>query len=105
VTGDGILLFESVYTCARAINERWFERARLRGQWSVRVAYDPSNLDMIYLLDPAAPMQFHACHLAEASAAHRQLSAAEIARMPRGQSAAPAPALRTTAHGIASFAG
>lgn len=104
VTGDGIVLFESLYTCARAINERWFERARLRGQWSVKVAYDPANLDMIYLLDPAAPMQFHACHMADASAAHRHLSAVEIGRMPRGQSAAPALSLRTTTQSLASFA-
>jgi hypothetical protein len=50
--------------------------ARLRGAWSVKLAYDPSNLDMVYLLDPSAPMQFHACHLADASAAHQKLSAA-----------------------------
>jgi hypothetical protein len=104
VSGDGIVLFESLYTCARAINERWFERARLRGQWSVKVAYDPANLDMIYLLDPAAPMQFHACHLSDASAAHRHLSAVEIERMPRGQAAAPALPVRTTTQSFASFA-
>jgi hypothetical protein len=103
VTGDGIVLFESLYTCARAINERWFERARLRGQWSVKVAYDPANLDMIYLLDPGAPMQFHVCHMAEASAAHRHLSAVEIEHMPRGQSTAPALSLRTTTQSFASF--
>jgi putative transposase len=104
VTGDGIVLFESLYTCARAINERWSERARLRGQWSVKVAYDPANLDMIYLLDPTAPMQFHACHMADASAAHRHLSAVEIERMPRGHSAAPALSLRTTTQSFPSFA-
>lgn len=104
VTGDGIVLFDSIYTCARAINERWFERARLRGQWSVKIAYDPSDLELVYLLDPAAPMQFHACHLADASAAHRHLSAVEIGRLPRAQSAAPAPPLRSTTQSFASFA-
>jgi putative transposase len=104
VGAGGIRLFESTYTCARAINERWFDRARLRGPWSVRVAYDPSNLDMIYLLDPAAPMQFHACHLDDACAAQRNLSAEEIARMPR-ESSASASAARSASPAFASFAG
>lgn len=105
VTVDGIRLFESSYTCARAINERWFDRARLRGQWSVKVAYDPANLDLVYLLDPAAPMQFHACHLDEASSAQRHLSAEEIARLPRAAAGAAAPAARSGAPAFASFAG
>lgn len=65
VTADGILLQGRVYTCARAIGERWFERARLRGAWSVRVAYDPAGMETVYLLDPATPMQFHPCQLVE----------------------------------------
>ena len=105
VGADGIRLFESTYTCARAINERWFDRARLRGHWSVKVAYDPSNLDMIYLLDPAAPMQFHACHLDDACAAQRHLSAEEIARLPRGAAPAPVAAARSGAPALVSFAG
>jgi hypothetical protein len=78
VTADGIHLFDSSYTCARAINERWYDRVRLRGQWNVKVAYDPANLDMIYLLDPAAPMQFHACHMNDDMGEVRQLSAVEL---------------------------
>ncbi|MRW93869.1 hypothetical protein GJ699_28145 [Duganella sp. FT80W] len=105
VTADGITLFDSIYTCGRATNERWFERARLRGAWHVRVAYDPANLDMVFLLDPSAPMQFHACHLADVSAAHLHLSAAEIAHLPRGQAALPAAALRSTTQSYASLVG
>jgi len=105
VTADGIALFDSLYTCARAINERWLERARVRGQWQVKVAYDPANMDMVYLLDAAAPMQFHACHLADASIAHQHLSLAEIGRLPRTTAAIPAPPLRSTTQGYASFVG
>ncbi|MBV6321556.1 Mu transposase C-terminal domain-containing protein [Duganella violaceipulchra] len=104
VTGDGIVLFDSVYTCARAINERWFERARLRGQWQVRVAYDPADMDMIYLLDAGAPMQFHACHMADSSSAQRHLAAAEIACLPQAIPAISALPLRSTTHAVASFA-
>jgi len=105
VTSDGIALLDSLYTCARAISERWFERARMRGAWSVKLAYDPSNLDTVYLLDSSAPLQFHACHLADASAAHQNLSAAEIARLPRHHAALPGAAMRTTSPGLRSFVG
>jgi hypothetical protein len=101
VSADGIRLFEGNYTCARAINERWFDRARLRGQWTIKVAYDPSNLDLVYLLDPAAPMQFHACHLTDAGAAQRKLSVEEIARLPREADAARVQ--RGTVNSFASF--
>jgi hypothetical protein len=111
VSGDGLLLFGGRYTCARAIDERWFERARLRGGWSVDVAYDPANLDMLYLLDPSAPMQFHACHLADDDGARRRLSAAETALLPAADTAAPVPApatapaaaARGATHSFASF--
>jgi hypothetical protein len=67
VTASGIALNDSVYTCARAINERWYERARLRGSWPVKVAYDPACMETVYLLDPSAPMQFHACQITSAA--------------------------------------
>ncbi|MBV7538358.1 Mu transposase C-terminal domain-containing protein [Duganella sp. sic0402] len=67
VTAAGIALNDSVYTCARAINERWYERARLRGSWPVKVAYDPACMETVYLLDPSTPMQFHACQITSAA--------------------------------------
>jgi hypothetical protein len=69
VTADGIRLADSVYTCARAISERWYERARQRGSWNVKLAYDPASMETVYLLDPATPMQFHPCQLIEAGIA------------------------------------
>lgn len=104
---DGIHFADSIYTCARAVQERWYERARQRGSWQVKVAHDPSNLDTIYLLDAAAPMQFHACHLADASGVRRHLSAVEMAYLPAAV-AVTAPALatvRTNVPALVSFAG
>lgn len=105
VSSEGIALFDGLYTCARAISERWFERARQRGAWSVKLAYDPANLDLVYLLDASAPLQFHACHLTDASAAHQNLSMAEIARLPRLHVPLPGAPLRTTASSLRSFVG
>jgi hypothetical protein len=110
VHGDGIHFAESIYSCARAVQERWYERARQRGSWQVKVAHDPSNLDTIYLLDAAAPMQFHACHLADAgdaasAAARRNLSAAEMAYLPPATAAISTNAARSDAPALVSFAG
>ena len=57
------------------------ERARQRGRWTVRVACDTGNVDCVYLLDPATPLQFHLCHVADRSQAHRALSVAELAHL------------------------
>jgi hypothetical protein len=84
VTAEGICLNGTYYSCARAQEGRWFERAAQRGQWHVKVACDTASLDTVYLLDPQAPMHFHACHIAERSVAHRRLSSAEVARLRAG---------------------
>ncbi|WP_093555549.1 Mu transposase C-terminal domain-containing protein [Pseudoduganella namucuonensis] len=101
VTADGICLNGLYYSCARAEQEQWFERARQRGQWPVKVAVDASSLDMVYLLDPHAPMHFHACHLTEESSAHRRLSAAEVCHLPVATLVAPhQPQLPATHFGL-----
>jgi putative transposase len=68
VTAEGIFLNGCYYSCARAAGERWFERARQRGRWTVRVACDPGDPDAVYLLDASAPTQFHRCHAITAPA-------------------------------------
>jgi len=78
VTAQGIRVQGNHYECVRALDEQWFDRAAKHGQWPVKVAYDPASLDMVYLLDPRAPMHFHACHLADGSSMHRRLSSIEL---------------------------
>ncbi|GAB2869253.1 hypothetical protein GCM10027277_43010 [Pseudoduganella ginsengisoli] len=85
VTAQGIRVQGSHYECVRALDELWFERAARHGQWPVKVAYDPASLDMVYLLDPRAPMHFHACHLADGSSAHRRLSSMELSLLRAAQ--------------------
>jgi hypothetical protein len=81
VTLNGIRLRGIFYTCQKALEERWFDKARQRGNWKVKVSYDPRNLDEIYLHDSAVPMQFQACHLTERSRAHRQISVWELEQL------------------------
>jgi len=68
----------------------------------VRVAYDPANLDLIYLLDASAPMQFHTCHVLDNGAA-QHLSEVELALLPRTAAVYSPPSLRATTHTFTSF--
>lgn len=81
VTLNGIRLRGLFYTCQKALEERWFDKARQRGNWKVTVSFDPRNLDEIYLHDPVASMQFQICQLTERSRAHRQISVWELGQL------------------------
>ncbi|MBI5922891.1 MAG: DDE-type integrase/transposase/recombinase [Betaproteobacteria bacterium] len=78
VTPNGIRLFGVYYTSARAVEERWFDRARQKGVWKVPVSYDPRDLNEIYLHDSMAAMTFQTCHMTERSRAYKEMSMWEI---------------------------
>lgn len=78
ITVNGIRLMGLFYTCQKAIEERWFDKARQGGVRKVKVSYDPRDRDEIYLHDSASPMQFQACQLTERSRAYRKTSVWEV---------------------------
>lgn len=49
VTERGIRFEKLFYTCELAVREQWFVKARVGKTWKIPVAYDPRNLDTIYL--------------------------------------------------------
>ena len=49
VTFRGIKFRGLFYSCDRAIQERWYERARTSRSWQINVAYDPRIVDTIFL--------------------------------------------------------
>ncbi len=49
ITQYGIKFNNMFYSCQRAIEEQWFERARNKGTWKESIAYDPRNMDFIYI--------------------------------------------------------
>ncbi|MBV6716561.1 Mu transposase C-terminal domain-containing protein [Paenibacillus chitinolyticus] len=54
VTFDRGIYFRKMklgYTCDMAKESGWFEKARNSGVWSVKITYDPRNLNHIYLPD------------------------------------------------------
>ncbi len=77
VTGEGIRFKHCLYSCPRAIQEHWFERAR-RKSWKVRISYDPSNMDNVYLRDEAAPLEYAVCSLTDKSRLYRAKTLWEI---------------------------
>ena len=81
VTLNGIRLRGVFYTCQKALEERWFDRARQRGTWKVKVSYDPRNLDEIYLHDEQAPQQFQTCSMTERSRAFHDASLWELGQL------------------------
>lgn len=92
VTAQGIKFFGCYYSCSKAMEEHWFERARQEGRWKVRASYDPRLMDSIYLHD--ARKSFIPSSLTDRSSDFRGMSLCEIDqihRLNRSQSAEHAP--------------
>ena len=93
VTAEGISFYGCFYSCRTAIEEHWFERARQRGSWKVRISYDPRCMDTIYLHDDRE--SFIPCALTARSQDFRTMTLWEIdqiRQINRALSAAHAPA-------------
>jgi len=62
VTSKGIYFKGIYYTCDRAIDEQWFEKARSNKSWKVDVHYDPRDMSSIYI-KPNNCNDFELCRL------------------------------------------
>ncbi|HQT61414.1 MAG TPA: DDE-type integrase/transposase/recombinase [Acidiphilium sp.] len=78
VTELGIRFKSAYYTCALAMEQRWFDKARQEKRWQIEVAYDPRCLDYIYLAADDGEQSFHECTMTPRSRALRQVSLPEI---------------------------
>ncbi|MBF5096020.1 transposase [Azospirillum sp. INR13] len=79
VTPHGIRFYGCFYTCAKAMAEHWFDRARQRGSWTVRVSYDPRCLNEVYLHGTdGGRIRFVPCVMTDRSAAYRDRTLWEI---------------------------
>lgn len=81
VTAQGIRFWGCSYSCSKALEEHWFERARQKGKWKVRVSYDPRLMDDIYVHEDAFGTQYVTCSLTDASADYRGKSLWEIEQL------------------------
>lgn len=81
VTAQGIRFYGCFFSCRKAIEDHWFERARQRGTWAVRVSYEPRCLDEIYVHDGTNPARFLACNLTDRSRPYQGKTLWEIDQM------------------------
>lgn len=78
VTEFGIQFKGSYYSCARAIEERWFDQARISGRSKVTVSYDLRDLDNLYLHDTSDPSRFDVLNRTQRSRAYEHQSGWDI---------------------------
>jgi hypothetical protein len=78
VKSSGIRYFGCNYSCPLAIEEHWFDKARQRKTWKVRISYDPRCMDSIWLHGEPGQPQFIACSLTDPSRMHEGKSLWEI---------------------------
>ena len=74
VTPFGIRHCGGFYTCTKAVEERWFDRARQDTRWSVKISYDPRDMNHVYLHREGGKLAFDLCSLTDRSRAYRELS-------------------------------
>lgn len=78
VTEHGIRFYSNYYTCQEAMAEHWFERARQKGKWKVRVSYEPRLMDEIYLHQKGGRTRFVPCAMTDRTADFRGKTLWEI---------------------------
>ncbi len=81
VTAQGIRFYGCFYSCAQALEEHWFEKARQTRSWKIPISYEPRLMDAIWLRDPKGREPFIPCALTERSAEMRGMSLWEIDQM------------------------
>lgn len=85
VTTNGIRYKGCFYSCSKAVEERWFDRARQSISWHVNISYDPRCMDEIYLHDSDSKKRYQSCQLTERSRADRGMSLWEIDQLQIGR--------------------
>lgn len=58
VTEKGIYFKKLYYTCPKAREEQWFERARKNGRYAVDISYDPRDMSSVYIWDKDGERSF-----------------------------------------------
>ena len=70
VRREGIYHQGAFYTCPKAIEENWFERARTRGRFKVWISFDDRHTENIYVHDAKSAKGFQVATLTSGSS-HR----------------------------------
>ncbi|MBD7937595.1 MULTISPECIES: Mu transposase C-terminal domain-containing protein [Bacillaceae] len=76
ITPKGINFGGLYYTCAKALKERWFSKARIKGSWSMGVHYDPQDVSNIYIRIDR--LNYEVCSLIEQYEMYRGVKMEEV---------------------------
>jgi hypothetical protein len=74
VTELGLKFKGNYYTTAKAVEDRWFDRARQQGRWQVPVSYDTRDIDRICVHDPKSASRYSIATLTDRSRANKHLT-------------------------------
>ena len=77
VTKNGIVYKRIRYACEKALKEGWFEKAREKGSWSIKIMFDPRVVEYIYILDETAK-EFQKCTILNNSSRYMKKSFDDI---------------------------
>lgn len=77
VTRDGIYFQKRHYTCDIALQDGWYDRAGQKGRFSIEVAYDPRNVNYIYIPKKDGTGSFE-CQLLDQYVRFRDCRAEEV---------------------------
>jgi len=55
VTEKGIKFKNMYYTCEKAVEQQWFSQVRIKKSWTCCIAYDPRDLNHIFILEFEIP--------------------------------------------------
>lgn len=78
VTELGLKFMGNFYTTPKAVQERWFDRARQQGRWELSVSYDTRDFDQICVHDPKSASRYAVASLTDRSRANKHLTLCEI---------------------------
>ncbi|MFK9095166.1 Mu transposase C-terminal domain-containing protein [Bacillus salipaludis] len=77
VNHKGIQFKGISYSCEKALKEAWFENARMKGSWKIKLAYDSRNMSHVYVVDDSLGY-FEECYMLDVSKRYEVLSLDEI---------------------------
>lgn len=77
ITFKGIKFKNLFYTCEIALQENWFDLAKDKGTWKVPIAYDPRNMNYIYIIHKGGK-SYDKCLLSDLKSRYKDKSIDEI---------------------------
>ncbi len=80
ITNKGIRFRGMHYSCKKALEEQWFQKARRYGSKSIKISYDPRRLNQIFILSDNGK-EFETCELLSRENRYKNHHLEEVAKL------------------------